>query len=110
MSRMTHTSAIRPFAVAAIITTAALAAPAVSHAQTGGYERALLNRVAVPIGVAPFTAFRTTAGNPESAGTVTGEQALLARTPAGDAVVLLARADSFAVAPVDGRRALVGRR
>ncbi len=98
MSRITHTSAIQPLAVAAILTVAALATPTASHAQTAQAERALLNHMAVPFTVAASTG-----------GAVTGERALLARIPAGDSVVLLARADSFAVAPVDGRRALIGR-
>lgn len=107
MSRTTHPSRLRTLSVAGIITAAAIAAPAASHAQHAPGERALLSPVAFPgSGVASRT-LRPPA-DPNVVPVIDGERALLARTATGHVGAPVA-VDTFAVQPADGARALLGR-
>lgn len=110
MSARSHTSTLRPIALAAIIS-AAVGAPTAAHAQTGQGYRVLLNPVAPTSFAADLTAWRSGVPVQLPASAVTGERALLARTahgperdPAGPATPR-----AIPAAPVDGARALLGR-
>ncbi|MGH7629447.1 MAG: hypothetical protein ACREOF_08645 [Gemmatimonadales bacterium] len=112
MSRIPHASTLRSLFLAGTLSAAALAAPRASHAQTGHAYRALLNRVALP-SVAPHAValWQTAASLEATAGTVSGERALLARTAYNPALDP-AGPDTSQPTPslaVDGGRALLGR-
>ena len=112
MSHRTYISTARSLVGAGIITAATLAAPAVSHAQTGDGERALLNHIAAPAGATAARALRLAAAYAVFQEPVDGERALTVRIPSApvtrgdfDAVV----AQPIAEAQVTGARALLGR-
>jgi hypothetical protein len=91
MSYITHISA-------GILALAALTAPSVSHAQALS-EKAFLNRPSSPV-VHSWTA------SSAAASTLSGEQALLAPTPAVSTVA--PPVDDTAAPPTDGAYALLG--
>jgi hypothetical protein len=109
MSPISHDLLLRSFAVAGILSLAALGTPTTAHAQTHA-TRALLNRVALP-SVAPRMAFSQTTVPAPAADAVNGERALLARTAYGADLDPAGRGSSLAplALPVDGARALLGR-
>ncbi|MGH7518115.1 MAG: hypothetical protein ACREOC_11705 [Gemmatimonadales bacterium] len=112
MSPISHGTAPRSFAVTAILSLAALGAPAAMHAQTGYADRALLNRVALT-SVAPTVRLSQLAVPLQvTPGAVNGERALLAQTAHdSDLDPAETRTPSATPAmPVDGARALLGRR
>lgn len=80
MSHTTHSSALRPLAVVGLLAVAALAAPEASHAQTSS-EAAFLNRLAPTVFLPTVFAFGSGALIPVPPGVVSGERALLARSP-----------------------------
>ncbi len=83
MSRSTDSTTRRALALAGVVLTAALAAPAAAQAQGITSERMLLNRT--PVSVSPsqgFAAGPTTSIQAGAAGRLDGASALLGRHPA----------------------------
>jgi hypothetical protein len=80
MTRTTHSSALRLLLGAGVLATAALVAPADTHAQTRP-EAALLNRLAPTIFIPNAFAVSPAAVSRALPGAVYGERALLGRTP-----------------------------
>jgi hypothetical protein len=111
MSPSSHPKTLRSFMMAGVVSVAALAAPAESRAQVPYCARALLNQVPLP------SLFPQRAGWPvytddAVANTGSAERALLARTAPAFRVAAVGaeRASVTLTEPVDGPRALLGRR
>ena len=103
MSPTSLPPASRSLVATAVLTLAALAAPAAAQAQSGVADRALLNRAAIGSIVRPALP-RWSAEPTESAVAVAdGERALLARTEPGP------HTESAGGKPLNAERALLGR-
>ena len=111
MHPISHRTALRSFLVAGIVSLAAVAAPRVSKAQSTFSTRALLNPVPHTYAF-PQPTWRPAHVAEAVASTVTGERALLVRTTSRLTVPTV-EAGTVPVTPaepVDGSRALLGRR
>jgi hypothetical protein len=113
MSDTTRTHLSHALAVAAMLTGATLARPGVIMAQTGVPEQALLNRVPATAGV-PMSLHAMLHGPiARTSDEVTGEQALLGRTPLPVGRLefeIQTSAVRLPAPPIDGAAALLGRR
>jgi hypothetical protein len=109
MSRTTHSSTLRPLAVAGFLAAAALAAPTASHAQSSS-EIALMNRLAPTVFVPNALALGSAAAFPVPNDAVSGEVALLVRTPIIHPQNPEAGAVETAPVSVNGSYALLGSR